>query len=245
MLYKAEGIVLKSMDYGEGNKIITLFTREYGKVAIVAKGAKKIKSRFNVSTQVFSHGEYFYYLTKDLGTLNSVEIEQYFSDIYHDIPKTAYAAYIVELVDKLTESHVASSVLFDQLLASLEQINAGKDEEIIAKIFEMKIFMISGYKPELSLCSICGKDYDLSFFSIRHGGLICSDHKEEKTILLQSNTIKILRLFEKVDIRRLGNIDVKNTTKSQLNIVMELFYEEYIGIPLKSNNFIRQLKDFE
>lgn len=245
MLYRAEGIVLKSMDYGEGSKIINIYTREFGKVALVAKGAKKTKSRFNIATQIFSYGEYIYYQSKDLGTLNSVEIEHYFSDIYYDIQKQAYAAYIVELVDKLTEANVTNSFIFDQLLSSIEQINAGKDEEIIAKIFEMKLFIISGYKPELNVCTICGNNHNIAAFSVKHGGLICSNHKEEKAIVLQNNTIKLLKLFTKVDLRNLGSINVKKSTKSQLNLVMDAFYEEYIGIPLKSKKFLKQLIEFE
>lgn len=248
MLVKAEGIVIKSIDYGEGSKIITLFTRNNGKVSIVAKGAKKTKSRLIALTQVFCYGEYIYYLgnQSSMGTLNQGDVQLNFVDIYDDINKTSYSAYLVELVDKLTTPQEPNQYLFEELLLSLENINSGKDEEIITRIFEMKLFKIFGYRPHIHSCAICKKEDNLYAFSIQNGGLICSDHKNDSTvILLQPNTIKLLRLFEGIDIKRLGNIDVKQSTKSQLKQVMEGFYDEYIGIPLKSRNFLEQLKNFE
>ncbi|MGD9676824.1 MAG: DNA repair protein RecO [Vulcanibacillus sp.] len=248
MLIKTEGIVIKAMDYDEGSKIITLLTKDKGKVSIVAKGAKKTKSRLNASTQVFCYGEYIYYLGNQstMGTLNQADILLNFVDIYHDISKTSYSAYLIELVDKLTDQNDPNQYLFEQLLLSLININAGKDDEIITRIFEMKLFQIFGYRPHLQSCAICKKEDDLVAFSVSNGGLICNNHKSiNPVILLEPNTIKLLRLFEKMDIKNLGTISVGHSTKTQLKLVAEAFYDEYIGIPLKSRNFLDQLIRFE
>ncbi len=61
MQYRVQGIVIRSMDYGEGNKIITLFTRELGKMSVVARGAKKVKSRYGSSAQLFTYGDYLFF----------------------------------------------------------------------------------------------------------------------------------------------------------------------------------------
>ncbi len=247
MLIRTEGIVIKAFDYGEGSKIITLFTKNYGKISIYAKGAKKTKSRLNILTQVFCYGEYIYYLgnKSSMGTLNQGDVEEHFADIYKDITKTSYAAYLIELVDKLTEIKQPNQYLFEQLLSSLEHINSGKEEEIVARIFEMKIFQIFGYKPHLHSCAICKDEDNLTAFSISNGGIVCGKHKDNNAIIINSNTVKLLRLFDVIDIRRLGNIDVKQSTKSQLKLVMETFFDEYVGIPLKSRNFLEQIKKFE
>lgn len=244
MLMKTEGIVIRTINYGEGSKIITLYTRSHGKISLMAKGANKVKSRLHAVTQIFSYGEYIFYIRNEMGTLNQGDLQKRFVDIYQDINKTAYAAYIVELVDKLTEPKEPNPFLFQQLLSSFEQINAGKDEEIIARIFEMKVFQNSGYRPRLHSCTICGEDDNLNAFSIKRGGLICNKHNDEQAILLENGTIKLLKLFENIDIKRLGNIEVKNSTKSQLQMVLRSFFDEYIGFNLKSRHFLDQMKNF-
>lgn len=244
MIIKTEGIVIRTLDYGEGSKIITLYTRDYGKVALMVKGAKKSKSRFHGITQLFSYGIYIFYINSDMGTLNQGDLEFYFSDIYIDIEKTAYAAYIVELVDKLTEPKVKNPFLFEQLLSSLEQINNGKDVQIVARLFEMKILQLSGYKPHLISCTICGNEEGLTGFSVIHGGLTCNRHNEKGIIQLHSGTIRLLRIFESLDIKRLGNIEIKNSTKSQLQTVMRAFFDEYVGVSLKSWGFIEQMDKY-
>lgn len=242
MLIKTEGIVIKAINYGEGDKILTLYTRTHGKIAVMAKGVRKTKSRLNAVAQIFTYGEFVLYLGRQMGTLNQGDINFHFSDINLDIEKTAYAAYIVELVDKMTDSNESNPFLFQQLLSALEHINAGKDLEIVARIFEMKIFLEGGYRPKLHSCTLCGAQENLTSFSIRHGGLICNRHENERAIMLQNGTIKLLRMFEALDISRLGNIDVKSSTKNQLQFIMREFYDEYVGTPLKSRNFLDQIE---
>lgn len=244
MLVKTEGVVIKSIDYGETNKIITLFTKTHGKVSVLAKGAKKPKSRFHAVTQMFSYGQYVFFLGKEMGNLNHGEMEFSFKEIKQDIEKTAYAAYMAELLDKMTEPKETNSFLFEQLIAGLEQINEGKDEEMVAMLFEMKLLQVAGYQPHLQSCTICGNIENLDYFHIRHGGLVCDRHQKEQAIYLQPGTIKVLKMFEQINMRRLGNIKVREATKSQLRFVMRSFFDEYIGISLKTRNFLDQMKNF-
>ncbi|MFX0559148.1 DNA repair protein RecO [Tepidibacillus infernus] len=246
MLVRTEGIVIRTVDYGETNKIITLYTRTHGKVSLMARGAKKTKSRFSSMSQVFSYGEYIFFLGKEMGSLNQAEHIRMFPTFHTDIEKTAYAAYLIELIDKMTESNDPNPFLFQQLLAGLELIDEGKDEEVIARIFEMKILYISGYRPHLHSCAICGSEEALSGFDIRHGGLVCSKHFDQyRTIALQPITIKLLQMFEMIDMKRIGQVNIKDSTKIQLSHVMKSFFDQYIGITLKSRQFLDQLHKYK
>ena len=247
MIVRAEGIVIKTVDYGEGNKIITLFTEKQGKVPLMARGAKKTKSRLSSVSQVFSYGEYTFHLNQGMGTLTQGETIQSFSKLQQDIVKTAYAAYLLELTDKLTEAMEPVPFLYHQLLSAIRQMNDEKDNEIITRIFELKALQVSGYSPTIKSCVICGSPEKIHRFSIRHGGVLCDLHMEEKekTLPLQEGTLKLLRLFEQMDLRRLGNTKVKSSTKSQLQYIMRSFIEHHVGIQLKSQNFLDQIKQFE
>lgn len=246
MIIKTDAIVIRSTDYGEGNKIITLFTKTHGKISVMARGAKKVKSRMHGTTQMFSYGQYIIYLGKDMGTLNQADLHDYYQDIYYDIEKTAFAAYVVELADKVLEPREPNPYFFEQTLASIQHINKGKDLDIVARIFEMKVFQAAGYKPNLHKCTVCGSEDSFVGFSVYHGGFICDEHEHdiENYIKLQSHTIKLLRIFEQIDLRRLGDINVKPSTKSQLQLVTRSFYDEYINSNLKSRHFLDQMKNF-
>lgn len=247
MLTNVEAIVVKSIDFLEGDRIITLFTREQGKVAILARGAKKNNSRLNAVTQVFMHGKFIYFRKRNanMGTLNSGECVKHFSAIYADIEKTAYAAYLVELVDRISESDQANVPLFELLLSALEQIAAGKDAEVVVRIFEMKLFQIIGILPQLGSCSVCDGHAELVGFSINRGGLLCKMHLDEASIILQENTIRLLRIFVELDLSQLGEINLRAETRDELRRVTEGFCDQYIGIALKSRGFLELLREFE
>lgn len=103
MLIKSEGIVLRTTDYGETNKIVTLLTREHGKIGVMARGAKKSNSRLSAISQPFLYGTFLIQSSTGLGTLQQGEMIESMRTIREDLFLTAYAAYMTELLDKGTE----------------------------------------------------------------------------------------------------------------------------------------------
>lgn len=103
MLYRVEGIVIRSMDYGEGNKIITLCTESGGKVGVLVRGAKKPKSRHAALVQPFTYGQYVYFRNTGLGTLNAGEIVESYHELREDLVKASYASYACELLDRVLQ----------------------------------------------------------------------------------------------------------------------------------------------
>src|ERR1700730_15760005 len=103
MLQKCEGIVIRATDYGETNKVITLYTREWGKFGVMARGAKKPNSRLSAVTQLFTHGYFLVQKGSGLGSLQQGEMITSMRAIREDIFLTAYSSYIVELTDKSTD----------------------------------------------------------------------------------------------------------------------------------------------
>lgn len=244
MIIKTEGIIIKTLDYGEGNKILTLYTANYGKISLMARGAKKTKSRLSGVTQLFTYGQFIFFKGSQMGTLNQGEVIQRFVEVQKDIHKTAFVAYLVELVDRMVEPEQPDPYLFRQLLSGIEQINQGKDSEIVARIFEMKMLRHAGYLPNLYTCSLCGAEQSIFTLSIPDGGLICQTHLNQPTVTIQEGTLKLLRIFEQMDMGRLGNINVKASTKSQLQYILRSFFDEYVGIEFKSRHFLDQMKKY-
>lgn len=246
MLEKCEGIIIRTTNYGETNKIVTLYTREWGKVGVMARGAKKPNSRLAAVTQLFTYGYFLVQKSSGLGGLQQGEIISSMRSIKEDIFLTAYASYIVDLTDKSLDDRKPNPFLFELVYQTLNLINEGYDAEILVNIFEMKMLNTLGLYPVLNQCTICGHTEGHFSFSIREGGLICHRclEKDPYHLKISPATVKLLRLFYYLDLSRLGNISVKSETKAELKKVISAYYDEYSGLNLKTKKFLNQMGKF-
>jgi len=247
VLYKLEGIVIRSMDYGENNKIIAIYTRHNGKMSIMVRGAKKMNSRFSAVIQLFTHGEFVLFKTSSMGTLNQSETIASHRKLRENLHMSAYSAYVVELIDRIVPELDQNEMMFEQLKASLEAIESDKDAAIVLHIMEMKMLAIAGYSPQLESCVSCGAHEGEMAISITQGGVLCTHcfHSDNRHIRITASALKMLRLFQRMDLRRLGVIEVKTETKHQLKQVMRNFMDHFIDIRLKSRNFLDQMDKYE
>ncbi|RBW70514.1 DNA repair protein RecO [Bacillus taeanensis] len=247
MLVKVEGIVIRSIDYGESNKILTLYTRESGKIGVMARGAKKANSRLSSVSQLFTYGQYLFQKSSGLGSLSQGEMISSFRGIREDIFRTAYAAYVVELLDKLTEEKTPNPYLFELVYQVLYFMHEEIDPEILTFIFEVKMLSAAGIAPEFNKCANCGTMEGQFVFSIREGGFLCHkcQHIDPHHLKISSSTAKLLRLFYHFDITRLGQVSVKEQTKAEIKQILTTYYDTYSGLKLKSKRFLDQLDQFK
>jgi DNA repair protein RecO (recombination protein O) len=246
MLQKCEGIVIRSTDYGESNKVVTLYTRELGKVGVMAKGAKKPNSRLSAITQLFTHGYFLVQKGSGLGSLQQGEMISSLRSIREDIFLTAYSSYVVELMDKSTEDQKVNPYLFELLYQTLNYINEGYDPDVLMNIFELKILNVLGLHPILNQCAVCGSTDGNFSFSIREGGFLCHRclDKDPYHLKISSAAVKLLRIFYYFDLNRLGTISIKDETKDELRKIIWTYYEEYSGLHLKTKKFLNSIKQF-
>lgn len=248
MLHKTEGIVIRSKDYGEAHKIITIFSPTLGKISLMARGAKKTRSRLSSLCQLFTHGQYLFYLAnpKTMGTLSQGEIINSFRYLRVNLLQTAYAAYFAELVDRFTDDGERNAYLFDLILSMYRYLEEEKDPDILARIFEIKMLITGGYQPQLTQCLNCGRKEGRFTFSVQEGGFICQDcqHLDPTPLVLSTASIKLLQLFYYLDHHRLGNIDVKESTKQELRQALWQFMDHHTPLVLKSRAFLEQMDNF-
>ncbi|TCP32352.1 DNA replication and repair protein RecO [Scopulibacillus darangshiensis] len=244
---KAEGIVIKTINYGETNKIITVFTKEHGKVGLMARGAKKTKSRLSAASQLLFFGQFLYQKSKGLGTLYQGETIEPLRNIKADIFKMAYAAYIVEVIDKLTEQNVRNPFLYDLLIRILTYIEEGVDPEVLTLIFDVKMMGPAGIEARFDGCVHCGEETGPFSFSVDRGGYLCKRcaHTDEHALPMSAAAARLLRLFKHIDISRLGKINLKPETVKEMKRIMTVYYDQYSGLHLKSKRFLDQMASFE
>lgn len=248
MLYRVEGIVIRSMDYGEGNKIITLCTESGGKVGVLVRGAKKPKSRHAALVQPFTYGQYVYFRNTGLGTLNAGEIVESYHELREDLVKASYASYACELLDRVLQDEETGTFWFKQLKACLQALKEEKDPVVITSLYEMKILQASGYGPQFDECISCNQERpDEQFFiSPRLGGVLCRacKHFDPPAMLVSPKALKLLRLFAQLDLQRLGNISVSESTRDEIKKLMRAFMDHQLGLNLKSRSFLDQMEKY-
>lgn len=243
MLYRIEGIVIRSTDYGEGNKILTLLTDKAGKVGVMARGAKKARSRHASLAQPFTHGEFVFFRNSGIGTLNAGEIIEPFQRLREDLDLAAYASYAAELCDRALQDEEAGEFMFQQLKACFTGLVEGKDPEVVLNLFEMKILQMAGYAPELDVCVSCGNEEGPFKISAQAGGILCRRcwSRDGAALPASEGALKLLRLFRRIDMRRLGSIQVSAETKKQLKAALRSFFDVHMDLRLRSRGFLDQL----
>ncbi|WP_188453628.1 DNA repair protein RecO [Virgibacillus oceani] len=243
MLEKMEGIIIKTQDYGETHKLVTIFSGKIGKFTAIAKGAKKPKSRMAAVAQPFIHGEFLVYVNSGLSTIQQGDVVNSFRAIREDIIKTAYAAYLAELTDKLLDSKDTEPYLYKQLYQTFQWIAENENTDIPVMIYELKLFVKGGFAPVVNHCVNCGLNEPPFSFSITEGGLLCEKctHIDNNSIVLPNKIAKLFYLFMSVGLERIGKISLKRENIQLLRQIIDEYYDRYGGYYLKSKKFLKQL----
>ncbi len=172
---KTEALVIRSQNYSEADKLLTLLTLERGKVPAIARGACKTKSKLAASVQLFTRGDFLLYMGKTLATVTQGEIQESFHSLRYDLFKYAYGQYFCELTGRVLEEGEPCPQEYRLLLSSLEAMNNDTAYlEVLARSFELKLLKILGYPPYLECCLACSSQEGPFWLSFREGGIFCS-----------------------------------------------------------------------
>lgn len=243
MLQKTIGIVLRTQDYGETHKLVTIFTKDIGKITAISRGANKPRSRLSAVSQLFIEAEFLLYIPRGLATLRQGDIISTFRHIRTDLSRTAYAAYIIELTDRLIEEKRPDPYIYAELNRTLKYINDEEDYLIPVMMYEMKLFQKGGFAPIVDRCVNCNRNEHLYAFSVQEGGVLCERCVpiDRYAVRLPASLFRMLGIFLHVELDRIGNIKVKEENIARLRSLFDQYYERYGGYQLKSKKFLDDL----
>jgi DNA repair protein RecO (recombination protein O) len=242
--YKTLGVVLKSQNYGEAGKILTVFTERFGKIKVMAKGIRKIKSHLAGTLEPFMllnmqlhEGKTFYIIT-------SAQIEKDFPNVHTDIRKTAQAFFLGELIDKFLQDEQKMSDVFMLFISSLESLE-NSDRILLIRAFELKLVEALGFKPELYSCIHCKEKItpENNFWDAVEGGIICNNcqtsfHHGHK---ISDETIKLLRFMEQNDLARVNLLRSNQAILDETEELLGKYIKNILERELKSERFLKML----
>ncbi len=239
---KVTGIVLSDTNYSESSKILNVLTKEHGKIGIISKGCRNLKSSLRSVSSKLTYGYFnIYYKQEGLSVLISVDIINDFSNIKQDLFKIGYATFLSDLTNQVLKE-TSSNEIFDLFINGLIKINDDFDPMIITNIIELKYLNYLGVMPILDCCSVCGSNKKIVTVSSFSGGYLCVNcYKNE--YIVDEKTVKLLRMFSYVDISKIKELNILPKNKNEINKFLENYYDRYTGIYLKSKDFLTQLRE--
>lgn len=158
-VYKVEAVVLRHQPVGEADQILTLFTREHGRVRVSARGVRKTTSRLAGKVQPYTQSRFLLARGRTLDVVAQAEVVRAFAGLQDDLLRSAYAAYVAELVDRFLPERDRHPEVFEDVLDALAVMeSAAEDEaEIYALWFSLHLADRLGYRPEMERCVACGR----------------------------------------------------------------------------------------
>ena len=175
--FSTEGLVIKEMNVGESDRLVTLFTRDYGILKAFAPGAKSIKSKKGAATSLLTYSNVTLVKKKDTFRISEASPIALFFSLGSDIEVLALSQYFCELAYKFGENGASNPEMLRLFLNSLHFLNKEKRyPPLIKAITELRLAVISGYSPNLIACENCGKFEDnIMYFNFEDGSLCCSE----------------------------------------------------------------------
>lgn len=246
-LKEVQGIIFKRRKYKDTDLIVKIMTKNNGIISLIVKGAMRSKSKLNAATLNFSYGTYVIYTSgHGLSSLRTYKEVKQLDGIYDDLIKNAYTSFILDLIDHAFVEYQPIGKYYDLADFAIHKINKGVDPEIITQIVQMQLLTAFGVQPELRHCLICKKERGVFDYSIKLGGVICSDHFNDvqSRLYLKPKQTALLRTMGLVPIERLGKISLQSETKLATRKAIDRIYGETIDLNLKTKKFLDEMKFF-
>ncbi len=243
--FQAQAVVLKHIEYGEADRILTLFTLEKGKIQAIAKGVRKMHSRKAGHLEPFTKVLLYLAKGRNLLVVTQAEALQTFPAIRANLELTAYAAYVVELLDRFTYEEGENRQLFNLLTDTFNRLEKDPHPTTVVHYYEIRLLDLLGYKPELNVCAACGKKIEAvdQYLSAASGGVLCPvcGSKNSGAWKVSMPALKYLRFFQRSAYSKVSRYAVPAQVEVELKVLMERYFSYLLEHSLRTPHFIKSI----
>ena len=176
-IFKTEAVVLKTHDFRETSKIVSVYSRKYGRLQLIAKGVRNRKSKFGTVLDTLNYLSIVYYFkdTRELQLLSNAELVKPFFNFRTDLKRFAYASIVAEIIYRTQLMGDENPRLFHALISVLDGIDGAADFRNYFNAFLIRFLEISGFRPGLRRCMNCRRipEDNWVYFDFNRGGYLC------------------------------------------------------------------------
>ncbi|MFQ6015193.1 MAG: DNA repair protein RecO [Anaerolineae bacterium] len=245
-LYRTEGVVLKRSDFGEADRLLTLYTPGLGKIRVLAKGVRKPTSRKAGHVELFTQCQLLIAKGRNLDIVTQAETVNAFLPLREDLLRTSTAFYVAELVDRFTKEGIENRQLYRLLLEVLGRIGQTEDLALTMRFFELRLLGYLGYRPQLYHCVRCNGEIEptANFFDNEAGGVVCPrcGEGQPNLVAISLNALKVLRFLQTKPYSLCQRLRIRDELARELEVVLQRYMIYTLERNLKSVAFLHHLQ---
>jgi len=238
--FREEGIVIRKRDYGETDKILTIYTRDRGRITAFAPGARKVTSRKTSATELFTHGIYFLAKGQSIDVITEWEVLNSFYQLRDDLNKAALSFYMAELLNAFAQDGQPNYPMYRLFLESVSLLaRAKRNHELWVRAFEVKSLSQQGFGPELYQCAVCASPLSAEkYFQPGSGGTVCQDCLEEG-LLLSEGQLLFLRDLARLNWNELSRLRYEDYHLTDSEKIVGHYLEDVLERELEAADFVK------
>lgn len=233
---KSLAIVLRMVDFSESSCVVTLYSRDFGKISALAKGARRRKSPFEAALDVLAVCRivFLHKSSNALDLLTEAKLERTFRSARSDLDRLYAAYYVVELLNSFTDEHDANPSIFDLTDRTLKELDQGENVSANVLHFELKLLLESGHFPSLDACVVCGQPIGAQTrvaFGMLAGGVMCETCRfgQRKIIRVSRQVIETLQHFVEPDEQWWRTNGLPANCRGELRAVVNHYLAHQLG----------------
>lgn len=244
---KTEGIILRKYLLRETSYILVAYTKDYGKIKGVVKGARNPAPQFGGNFEIFTHSEFLFYRKKKrpLDLITGCETLDFFLPVRKEIERLTYANYYIELIDIVCNENDPNKHIFEVLRESLRFLSTGASARRVTRIFELKLLEALGLSPNLNSCIECSaREEKKYYFSVKSGGILCSKCRtsDRGAFPVSNGTVNFIRRIQKTPLEKTAHIKVSKDVGVEIEKLLKNFLDFYLHRQAKSLLFLKELE---
>jgi DNA repair protein RecO (recombination protein O) len=244
--YRVQAIVLGHIEVGEADRILKLFSREKGKISVMAKGVRKIRSRKAGHLEPFTRVNIQLARGRNLDIVTQAETEEAYIGLGEDLTRFAFGAYVVEVLDRFTYEEGQHIGLFRLLKNTLGRLQDAPNPETVIHYYEIRLLDQLGFRPQLFECVSCG-DKILNrdqFFSPLLGGVLCPKCGRGRTEAWQvkKDVLRYIRHFQRSKWQQIRSVSIPDQIEQGMASLVEDYFTYLLEKTLNTPSFLREIK---
>ena len=249
---RTRAVILRRRNYGEADRILTVYTPQLGKLQLIAKGIRKTSSRKAGHLELFTHTALLVAQARTWGIITEAETIESFRFMRQDLDSVGRTSYVSELIDSFTQADDENQPLWDLMLLVLRVIDqyaqapAKSNPQVLLRWFELHLLNLVGFQPELFHCLNCGLPLQpvLNYLSLENGGILCPDCGPGPGDVepIEPDVLKVLRHLQRTPWEQVADLVVRPSVMGRVENILYRYLIVLLEHQLKSTEFMRRLR---
>jgi len=243
---KVEAVVLRHTDWGEADRVLSLYSLQQGKIRAVAKGVRKLRSRKAGHLEPFTRVALMLARGREFWIVTQAETIEAYLPLREDLLRTGYAAYVIELLDRFSVEEGENRSTYHLLIETLQRISAGEDLYTVVRYYETRLLDFSGFRPQLFECVEGGEEIraEDQYFTAQGGGVLCPLHGRAapESRPVSTEALRFMRHFQRSTYADVRRAQVPQPVQQEIEGLLNYYLTYLLERGLATPQFIRDMK---